>query len=196
VPGAFMSMIGNTLINDIVKDERIYDPGKVLTKLNKEVIYALNQGKNDFYSKQEKSNLINDGMDISLAVIDFENKKLKLSLANHIAMLINNDQKEIISGDIYSIGSVTQSSGSFEFKTIEINIEENMYLYMFSDGFMDQFGGEENKKYMSGRFTDLLLSIHKDAPEEQQSKLDSEFNSWKKNRKQLDDVLVAGIKLS
>lgn len=189
VPGAFMSMIGNTLLNEIVNGKKIFDPSEILTQLNTGVINALNQRTN-------KEDAQNDGMDITVCQIDPDLKKIYLACANHVVFVLNDDEIEMIEGDFFSIGGMFSIMKNPEYTRHEITYNDNTTIYMFSDGFQDQFGGKDNQKFMLGRFKDTLRNISKLAMQEQLEKLQKTFEDWKGEYRQIDDILVMGIKFN
>lgn len=186
VPGAFMSMIGNTLLNEIINVKNIVEPAQILNQLNNGIVSLLHQ--------DETSATQDDGMDITILSIDKKNNEVEFAGANHFSYLIKQNQLEILTGDIFSIGGLFGRS-DINFSSKKIKVENGSTIYLFTDGFVDQFGGEKNTKFLSGRFEQLLKSIQQHNLEEQHEKLISSFDDWKGNNKQLDDVLVVGIKI-
>ncbi len=189
VPGAFMSMIGNTLLNEVVNEKEIFEPAKVLEMLNEKVVYTLNQNNGD------KKSFSEDGMDMTFCCFNKKTNTLELALANHSAILFNKGKLNTIEGDIFSIGG-NIGVETTNFTNHKIEITSDTTLYMFSDGFQDQFGGESNQKYMTLRFMDFLNKIQQKPFSEHKNLLDIEFNEWKGSNKQIDDILVIGIKLT
>jgi len=187
VPGAFMSVLGNTLLNEIVIGKRISDPSKILRKLDQGVVQILHQNA-EIDSSQ------NDGMDISLCCIDKSNDTASISMANHRAFIITNGEFNIIEGDIHSIGGFHKNTLSYTCN--KVSDISNKILYLFSDGFQDQFGGSSGRKYMIHRFENLIKSNYNNPMREQKLIVESEFLEWKGNRRQVDDVLVIGIDFS
>lgn len=185
VPGAFMSMIGNTLLNEIVNVKNIVEPDQILNQLNKGVVNLLHQ-------RSTESSTQDDGMDITILAIDKTNNEIQFAGANHFSYLIDNQQLITLKGDVYSIGGMFGSE-DINFSSQKIKIEKGTALYLFTDGFVDQFGGEKNTKFLSGRFEQLLQNVQQHGMEKQQEELVTAFDDWKGNNKQLDDVLVVGI---
>ncbi|OFY73540.1 MAG: hypothetical protein A2265_00620 [Bacteroidetes bacterium RIFOXYA12_FULL_33_9] len=186
VPGAFMSMIGTTLLNDIVNKSNTENPSEILHKLNKGVVDILSHGI-------ENDDEISDGMDISLCKIDKTKNKITISLANHYAYIVRNSTLEVLEGDIFSIGGFWAKNPTVEFTNIELNYTEIDALYMFSDGFRDQ-PNEKKEKYKDSRFKLLVESLIPLEISEQQHKLEQELKVWKGKAEQIDDILVIGIK--
>ena len=189
VPGAFMSIIGNTLLNEIVRDKKVYTPSEVLNKLNQGVVRALHQNELTQTSQE-------DGMDITFCVYDKISKKMTLAAAGHVAVLFRDSELNKIQGDLYTIGGALNNRNQVEFNQTEWDVNDNSVLYIYSDGYQDQFGGKENTKYMSESFEQFLSSIHSQPVDEQWKLIGEDFSKWKGDYKQIDDVLVIGIKFS
>ena len=153
-------MIGNGLLNDIVKVRKILDPGLILNELHKGVRIALNQDHTD----------IRDGMDMALCVIDQTNAKLQFAGAMNSIFYIQDNTLNEIKGNRKSIGG-TQSEEVRVFSTNTISIDKTTSFYICSDGYFHQFGGEFNKKFSTKRFKELLLEIHSLEMSEQKTKL-------------------------
>jgi PAS domain S-box-containing protein len=189
VPGAFMSLIGSILLNEIINDKKCHNPAVILDRLNKGVINALGQTGN-------RDEIQDDGMEMTLLVVDKKAKKVNVALANHNAYFFKGNEMRTIEGDIFSIGGVLSKSIKVEFTNHELHVDNGDVIYMFSDGFQDQFGGEQGKKYMATRFKNLLNQIHGFSMQIQEHKVKNEFKSWQGHEKQVDDVLVVGLKFS
>jgi serine phosphatase RsbU (regulator of sigma subunit) len=188
VPGAFMSMIGNTLLNEVVNEKEIFEPAKVLEMLNKKVGTTLNQNSNsDGFSE--------DGMDMTFCCYDRKNKTLQIAMANHIAIIYNNGKISTIEGDYFSVGG-NVGVDEVHFENYNIDLTTDTVIYMFSDGYQDQFGGDNNKKYMLTKFINFIESIQDKTMKEQKVLLDKEYNEWRGDSRQIDDVLVIGIKFT
>lgn len=188
VPGAFMSLIGNSLLNQIVNEKGIYTPSEILDELNDGVNKALSQSKsgNDDHV---------DGMDITLCQFDKANKEIQLACANHTAYIINGSEVKEIEGDEFSIADESKLE-SQKFTNHKIPMDRNAMLYMFSDGFPDQFGGPKGKKFYSSKLKKLFLEHQKLDAAAQYAVLDKTFTEWKGTTKQYDDVLVMGFNLN
>ena len=190
VPGAFMSMIGNTLLNEIVNNKKVFDPSQILIELNNGVIEALNQ--KDIENEESQS----DGMDITVCKIDKLKGIVELSCANHVVIVINDEETRMIEGDIFSIGGLFSVIRKPKYTTHKIQIKKNTAIYMFSDGFQDQFGGDKNQKFMLNRLQELLFDIRKEPMSLQLQKIEDTFEKWKGDQRQIDDILVMGLKLN
>ena len=191
VPGAFMSMLGTAFLNEIVtkiiENKHIYSlqANEILNQLRDYVIKSLHQ--------TGATNEAKDGIDIALCIIDSEKQKLQFAGAHNPLYLIKNNEIEILKGDRMPVSIHQNANKSFENHVIDF--DENDVIYMFSDGYYDQIGGPQNRKFMSRNFQALLLDIHQKPMEVQQQMLDKTFEDWKGNNIQLDDILVIGIKL-
>jgi len=185
VPGALMSMLGISFLEEIVNYRGITESGKILDELKKEVQRALRQkGKRD----EAK-----DGMDISLCVIDMSENKLQFSGANNNLYLIRNNELYEYPADKMPIGISEKTDP--DFKSIFIDIFSEDIIYILSDGYADQFGGPNHKKYKFTALKDLLLKIHKFPLSEQREKLANEFYEWKGINEQIDDIVIIGLKI-
>ncbi len=187
VPGAFMSMIGHNLLHQIVSERAVTDPSEILNQLHRGVQEALRQGHNEVNT--------NDGMDVSLMALNNTTNQILWAGANRPLILINAN-KELIKyeGNKFPVGGA-QLDTERKFTTQEIVIQGNCMAYMFTDGYADQFGGEKGKKFMVKRFYELLLEIYTLDVEKQKDRLLVNFDSWKTNHEQVDDVLVIGIEI-
>ncbi len=183
VPGAFMSMIGVSLLNELILTNGMHDPGKILNRLRDEVIVALNPKG----SKEEQK----DGMDMVLMVLDKD--QLQFAAANNPLWLVRGGKLQEFKGDKQPVGKHVVEEQPF--RTQSIRLEKNDRVYAFSDGFADQFGGPSGKKYKYRPLADLLIRIHELPMEEQKERMGKEFDLWKKDLQQVDDVLVVGIRI-
>lgn len=195
VPGAFMSMIGNTLLNEIVLEKKIEAPNKILDLLHIRVRQAL---------RQDAGGETRDGMDISLCLIDAEKRKLTHAGANRALWIIRNGELIVLPPDKFSIGG-DQWDEQRHFTIRETDLTNGDCIYMSSDGYADQFGGPKGKKFMVKRFQQLLLDISQLPMEEQGKRIEKTFDDWKswtdtdgkvKKLEQVDDVLVIGFRVN
>lgn len=191
VPGAFMSLIGNTLLNQIVNEKGITEPGKILSALHAGVVESLHQ-----YGSGDEE-LADDGMDMALCTLDKKSHVLTFAGAMNPGFVVHNGKLIELDANIQGIGSTVRNRIKKEvnFDQKSLNLKSGDMVYLFSDGYMDQFGGTNSEKYNLTRFKELLVSISELKPNEQKAKLSEEFLSWKGNQKQIDDVLVVGTKI-
>ncbi|MBN2487341.1 MAG: SpoIIE family protein phosphatase [Bacteroidales bacterium] len=194
IPGAFMSVLGISLLNDITRssacdNDKPVSASTILDKLRELVINSLNKGGEDTDRR--------DGMDISLIIIDKQNKTIRFSGAyNPLWLIREQDGKPILSeyiGDRMPIGIHTKKASPFTEKVIPY--ENNDIVYLFTDGYKDQFGGTEGKKILSKQFREILFSVYNKPLELQRTVLVERFDAWKGNYGQVDDVLVMALKL-
>ncbi len=189
VPGAFMSMLGNSYLNEIVTRRSLDSAGQILNRLRSKVKKSLHQKGAEGEQK--------DGMDIALVIIDEETMELQYSGAYNPLYLIRNINPENpefieLKADRQPIGIHINEK---EFSNHKIQLEKGDALYIFSDGYIDQFGGEAGGKYKTVRFKEMLLSIQDRSMVDQKFALEQTFTKWKRDLKQVDDVLVMGMKI-
>jgi PAS domain S-box-containing protein len=183
VPGAFMSLIGHNILNELVNQKELKSTSLILEQLHQEIFRRLKQAESG--SK--------DGMDVALVRIDFSKKIVEFSGAGRPLLWWHQYDLHEIKGNKLGVGGTTiQEDRKYEHHTL--NIENGDAIYLFTDGFTDQFGGPQNRKYTSPRFRELLLkNQHKKMPD-LENLLRKTFEEWKGNEPQTDDVLVLGIK--
>jgi ligand-binding sensor domain-containing protein/serine phosphatase RsbU (regulator of sigma subunit) len=185
VPGAFMTVIGNDLLNAIVMEEKISKADKILYRLDKDVKKYLKQEEEGSQSK--------DGMDMGLLVIDDINRTIEFAGAKNSLYFIRNNEFTEFKASIFPIGGAQIAKKVFE--AYKFEYQEDDIFYLFSDGFTDQFGGPLNRKFGSKQFRELLQKISYLPFTEQKEMLASIFQEWKGDRPQTDDVMVIGIKM-
>ena len=186
VPGAFMSMIGTSLLNEFIIENNLEDTAEILTNMRKQIIKSLKQEGADADNK--------DGMDMALCKYDPKKKTVQYSGAYNPLIHISKNEINHIKGDNQPIGLHT--GRKLPFTNHEIKVKKGDMLYIYSDGFADQFGGERGKKYMSGKFKKFLLSISEMTTEEQEKLVKAEFTNWMGENEQIDDVCVMGVKVT
>ncbi|MBK7310459.1 MAG: SpoIIE family protein phosphatase [Sphingobacteriaceae bacterium] len=182
VPGALMSMIGSNLLNQIIIERGIIEPNRILSELHKEVRSTL---------RQTSGVQSHDGMDASVVLM--HKKKLFIASANRPVYIVKNGELTELKPDKRSIGG-SQAADEITFNVVELEAESEMMLYLFSDGYADQFGGEAGKKFKVKNLSQLLLSIHSKPLNTQKEILDTTFDNWKKHLEQVDDVSLIGIR--
>jgi len=185
VPGAFMSLLGITFLNEIVNRLNELDASNILNQLRNDIINALNQGNTDLQTK--------DGMDIALCVFDLENEILEFAGANNPLYIVRNKELIEYKADKMPIGVYDNLK---PFTRNIIKMEKGDLYYMFSDGYADQFGGPEGKKFKYKQLKDLFVSISHLPMNEQLTVIEKTHEEWKGNYFQVDDILVIGIKFS
>ncbi|GAB4280295.1 MAG: hypothetical protein Kow0068_04470 [Marinilabiliales bacterium] len=215
VPGALMSILGAAFLNEIINKEKIISPSEILNRLRLEVITVLKQSVNreDMITVSQTK----DGMDIALCTINLNSLETKYAGANNSIYIVTNNSKtkENLSGynyqpaglnheisnnyDLYEIKADKMPIATYvtmdDFSEHTFQLNKDDAIYMFSDGFADQFGGESGKKFKYKPFKQLILNIAALNMKEQKIKMISSFTEWKNEYRQVDDVLVTGIRL-
>lgn len=185
VPGAFMSMLGVSFLYEIVNKEGIMEPARILNILRDFIKLTLSQtGKQD----EQK-----DGMDISLSTLDLVNMKLEWAGAYNPLVLIRNN--EVIEYKADKMPVAIHVSDHQPFTNHVIDLQPGDVFYMYSDGFPDQFGGGDGRKYMSKRFKQFLLDVHQKPMEEQKEILHQEHLNWRGETDQIDDIVIFGVRV-
>ncbi len=183
--GALLSMAGMAFLNDIMARGTDLLPADILFQLRVMVMNLLRQTGEEGEAS--------DGMDISLILLSLDNKKLWYAGANNPIYLVRNGELEVFKGDRMPIG--IHLNFTRPFTTHEIDVKSGDLVYLFSDGFADQFGGPRNKKFRYKQFQELLLQIHTEPMRKQKSILEMVYVDWKGDHEQIDDVLVMGYKI-
>jgi len=209
VPGAFMSMLGVAFLNEIIDRYNLLSSGELLDNLREKIIYSLHQTESNESSK--------DGMDISIIGYNEKTKILQISGANNPVYIVSSKQSAVgsqqpaVSSEMHELPTTTASCQLLEvkgdkmpigiyygeekpFSTKEITIYKNDYIYMFSDGFADQFGGPDGKKFKYKALKNLCLQISNLKSEEQEEIVRKAFFDWKRDYKQIDDILLIGVR--
>lgn len=185
VPGAFMSIVGYNMLNQIVNEYGLVQPHKILRKLN-QMIYEKSK------DMQNESSSIKLGMDLVLCNYDPQTRKLEFSGVKNPLYYISNNQIMQIKSDRIILGA--EEFLNYRFQKQTLTMHPGDVIYIFSDGFADQFGGKYNKKFKYKPFRELLLSIHNQPIKEQIEILKETFLTWKGLEDQVDDVIVFGVK--
>ena len=184
VPGAFMSLLGITYLNEILSRSKTPKPGEIMDQLRKYIIKALHQKGESGENK--------DGMDMALCILSSDRKELLFAGANNPLYLVRKGELQEIKGDKMpvAIHEIMQN-----FTTHSLQLEPGDQLYLFSDGYADQFGGPKGKKFMYKALKDLLLEIRHLPMKEQREALEKRFEEWKKEVDQVDDVVLIGLRV-
>lgn len=186
VPGAMMSMIGNLLLNDIINNSNMHTPGSVLDDLHQAVVHTLKQ--------RTSSSNSTDGMDIALLKINQDKKEVCFSSAHRPLYLIRKGTLIEYKGDKFPIGGIQYDKKRVPFSNTFISYEPGDIMLIFSDGLPDQIGGEEKKKYMSSRIAEIATSNSHLEMKELEKIYDESIVDWMSQTKQVDDILLIGIK--
>ncbi|MCK5846021.1 MAG: SpoIIE family protein phosphatase [Bacteroidales bacterium] len=185
VPGAFMSIMGISFLNEIANNPLVQSASAALDMLRQNVITSLNQEGSTTDTK--------DGMDMSICVYDFNEMTMEYSGAYNPMYMIRNGELSIIKADRMPIGIHERDKNAFT--NIKFNIHKGDIFYILSDGYIDQFGGEKGKKYMTKRFKKLILDIHEKPMADQREILWQNHIDWRGDIEQIDDIIVIGVKV-
>ncbi len=185
VPGAFLSILGHSMLTKIVREYGILEPAKILDQLDLEIINALHQ------KNVEGERIVNDGMDLALISYNHDTNILEYAGGYNPLILIRNGEIEEIKADRFPIG-MTSAHETKKFTNNEIKVQKGDAFYIFSDGYADQFGGEEGKKFRKKNLKDLLLSIQDLPMKEQGEKLEQHILEWMRGYEQIDDMVFIG----
>ncbi|MBA7553956.1 hypothetical protein ES705_46562 [subsurface metagenome] len=185
VPGAFMSMLGVSILNEIANPDTITEAGKILDTLRDHLTTTLWQT-----GKEEDAK---DGMDLALCIIDFKKNKLEFAGAYNPLILIRKGEIIVYKADRMPVGIHMAEMPAFT--TYRISLKKDDSLYIYSDGYADQFGGPNDQKFKSLNFRNLLLEISHLPMKQQKNKLNETIEDWKGINEQVDDILVIGMKV-
>lgn len=183
VPGAMVSVLGSSVLRDVIRKYGMQEPSRILEHLDVEMVYALTR---------ESGQGLKDGMDIALAVIDLDDMVLEFSGAFRGMTHVGKNGLQELLGARYPIGQYDEPK---QFTTTCIQLEAGDRIYMYTDGFTDQFGGEHDKKFNRKRLKELLVSVQDMPMEEQSGFIDYALNNWKQETPQTDDMLMMGVEV-
>ncbi len=181
VPGAFMSLVGHNALNQATKV--FHRPSQVLNSVNRLSAAAMRAYQED--------DQVKDGMDIALCSVDLSTMELEFAGAHNPAWIIRRGELIQLDADAFSIGMYV--NGEREFANASFKLEDGDMIYLFSDGYADQFGGPQGKKFLRKRFRELLMEISSLPMQQQLQALEETFDTWKGSQEQIDDVLVIGV---
>jgi len=187
VPGALMTVVGYNKLHEAMSEAKEYTAAAILDGLNRGVINTFSQGN-------EESD-VKDGMDAAMCVVDYKTKTIQFAGAYNPLYIIRSGSQEIeqIKGDKFPIGPFIGGIQNFQNHTIQLEAGDTVYV--FSDGYADQFGGEKGKKFRYKNFRELLLGMQDKEMYEQKELLDTTIESWRGELEQVDDILVIGIRV-
>jgi len=199
VAGAFMSLIGNEILDDVVKKRKIVNPGEILSAMHKAVVAILKKGED-----------IEDavgGMDVALCCLDYEKNILEFAGAGRSLTIWRDGVEMVYAGNKFPVGLVLNGDGTYSneyvsensargvIKSEKIDVRKGDSIYLFTDGFCDQFGGDSGEKFRRERLSDLLATIYAEDMSKQETILESTMAEWQGERTQVDDMLVIGMKI-
>ena len=186
VPGAFMTVMANSLLNQIVLEQGVESPGEILKALHTEITTTLHQ--------QEYNHINSEGMDIGICKFHKETKSLVFSGAKRPLYYFKNSKLHVEKGSTHSIAGTLHREEPF-FGEVDVELKEGDTFYLFTDGVIDQFGGPDNKKFMSWRLKHQLNIIQPHKMTDQKVYLEREIATWKGHNEQTDDILIMGIQV-
>lgn len=187
VPGAFMSIVGNNMLNQIMREKPLTDAASILDELNIQAAKNINQNPEE--------GAVRDGMDLSLCVVDLKKRTIDYAGANNPIYIFRGKQFTEIKADKMPIGYLDDSKQR-KFTNHHIEVDPGDTIYIFSDGYADQFGGPKGKKFMINQFRNMLGTIHHLPLNQQQEFLERTIESWRGGLEQVDDILVIGFRVS
>ena len=185
VPGAFMSLLGVSFLNEIVNKACTVRANEILNQLTGQVIKSLHQ--------TGKSDEARDGMEMAICIFDHTKNKIQFSGAFRPLYLIRNNELMEFKGDTMPIGIYEKEDQSFT--NTEILFNQGDIIYLSTDGYVDQFGGTERKRFRIENFKNMLIDIHNQPMQKQKAVLEEKFEEWKGENEQVDDILILGIKM-
>ena len=186
VPGAIVSMVGHNWLDYAVKDLKLERPVDILE--------ALNVGVTSTFKETDEDGAVKDGMDIALCCVDYNTMKLEFAGAYNPALIVRNGELIQLKGDKCPIGAFSRRA-TVGYTHQEIDIQKGDMVYVFSDGYADQFGGDDGRKFLIANFKKLLIEVHALPAEQQKERLDQTIFDWMKYESQIDDILVVGIRI-
>lgn len=184
VPGAMMSMVANSIFKEVFINKKVQETDLILHALDYELSTTLHNNETDAF---------NDGMDISLVRVDKTTLDIQFSGALRSIMILDENGVSEVRGSRYPLGFYPDVNKKFE--RVNMKLQKGACVYLYSDGFADQFGGERCKKMNRVNFKELLKTAYEMPIDEQEAFLEYAFNNWKQDEEQTDDVMVIGIKL-
>src|SRR5690606_21837991 len=184
VPGALLSLIGYFLLNDIVRSRKVTDPGVILDLLDEGVTKTL---------RQDEDSSTKDGMDIALCKVNMDTREVEYAGAHRPLYIMRNGVMEEVKGNKFPIGGGIFKNQT-NFTNTKLTLKKGDSIYFSSDGYPDQFGGPEGRKFGPKRVREIIEQVHKKPMLEAARIFDQEWENWRGDTKQTDDVLLIGIK--
>jgi len=185
VPGAFMSMLGVSFLNEIVNRHEVSSSGEILNNLRADIKKTLGQ--------EGKEGEAKDGMDIALCIVDFDNLKMQYAGAYNPLYIFRNNELIEYKADRMPIGIYVKEKESFT--NNDIDLQKGDVFYLASDGYQDQFGGEDGRKFKTKNYKQLLLDIHQKPMAEQKEILNNTIDKWRGKWEQVDDIIILGVRV-
>ncbi len=186
VPGAFMSLLGHNILENVVQRDSSINPGAILTALNEEIVLRFSKGK--------EPETVKHGMDIAIITIDPRKQQVEYAGAHNSLYLVRENVLTETKANKQSTGIVSSDHSRVQYDNNIVEVQKGDMLYLFSDGFPDQKGGPDQKKFYYSPFKNLLISVNKLPAEEQRQCLQTAIENWIGKGEQVDDILVMGIR--
>jgi serine phosphatase RsbU (regulator of sigma subunit) len=185
VPGAILSMMCHNLLSEAVIEKDLNNPAEILAEVNRNLQSRL--------ILEASKRRIQDGMDVALCRLDKSKMQLQFAGAKNPFLLMRGDEQIVIKGDRSAIGGYTKADNAYTPHTVDLQKDDVFFLY--TDGFQDQFGGEDGKKFLVMRWKKLLAEVSGAEIESASATLESRFHEWRGEHEQIDDVCVIGVKI-
>jgi serine phosphatase RsbU (regulator of sigma subunit) len=185
VPGALMSIVGYNGLNQAINEHKLSEPASILQHLSTSVNESLRKSEHDDY--------VRDGMDIALCKLNFRTLKLEFASAFNPLLIIRNGEELLVKGDRIAIGSMDTNVRPFQ--NHEIELQKGDCIYIYSDGYADQFGGELGKKMKTTVMRKLVLELSSLPMEQQKIELEKHLIAWQGEHEQVDDICVIGVRV-
>lgn len=193
VPGAFMTVMGNDMLNEIVNHNGITEPAAILRELDRMILETLTHEQHSENEGMRRKH-INDGMDMAILAINDDDLEFEFAGAKNPLYIVREGKLLSLKGSKYPIGGHAHKHDKL-FESQKYKLRRKDMFYLFSDGYQDQFGGAEDRKFMKKRFRETIESISKLPMKEQKEFLENTFYQWKGDKKQTDDILIIGLKV-
>jgi len=185
VPGAFMSLVGHNILKDIVTNTNLKKPGEMLSQMRDQVIKTLHADTD--------GNRAKDGMDMTLCSLNRKTLELQYAAAYNALYVVRNEELIEYPANKFPIGAFIGDKKNFDNHVVQL--QKNDTIYLFSDGYADQFGGERGKKFMVGNFRKLVLKVSASPISEQKAIFEQTISDWQGEREQVDDILLMGVRV-
>lgn len=186
IAGALMSVIANTLMNNIIEENPDAGVNVFMNSLSTKI-------KTSFQNNSNDPGRYDEGMDMTLIRYDKRTKRYQIAMANQVACVVTGEGINVLQGDMYSIGGVFSKASEYDFRVYDLNITTPSMIYLFTDGYFDQIGGPENRKMMFTRMRDKMKTIWNLPVDRQKQELIEYHHEWMGKNKQTDDILMVGI---
>ena len=186
VPGALLTVLANSIITDLVKEKGITSPAEILGGLHKVMLERLHQDNSEA--------IYNNGLDAAICLIPKNSNTIIYAGAKRPLYYIHDNSLQVVKGNYFSVGTPHYNT-NIDYDNHEISMNKGDLIYLFTDGLIDQFGGDNGKKFLGKRLRELLMNVHQDNAEDQKNKIKSTIDDWMGREPQVDDMLLVGVKI-